>query len=122
MTVGEKIKSFREKMGLSQSDIANALNVKQNTVSGWERGYREPSRKTIAALATIFDINIEMLMADDEDHEDELLFLEELKKATEVTAADLKEKYNFVVDGRPASDEEIEGMIAYIRAVRSLKE
>lgn len=121
MTLGEKIKAFREKINLSQKDIADALNVKQNTVSAWERGVREPNLKTISALATIFEISADLLINDSEDHENELHFLEELKKATDLTAADFKEKYNFVVDGRPANDEEIEGMIAYIRAVRSLK-
>jgi len=121
MTLGEKIKAFREKINLSQKDIADALNVKQNTVSAWERGVREPNLKTISALAAIFEISAELLMNDGDDHENELQFLEELKKATDLTVADFREKYNFVVDGRPASDEEIEGMIAYIRAVRSVK-
>ena len=41
-----KIKKFRKKNNLSQSDIAKIMKVKQNTISQWENNKRLTKCKT----------------------------------------------------------------------------
>jgi DNA-binding transcriptional regulator YiaG len=45
MTFGEKTKVVREKLFMSQEDLAKALGVAYVTVSRWENGHCEPNYK-----------------------------------------------------------------------------
>ena len=36
--IADRIKQLRKKKGISQSQLADAIGVKNNTVSTWERG------------------------------------------------------------------------------------
>lgn len=56
-----KIKEFRQKRNLSQSDIAKIMNVKQNTISQWENGVRIPNVKQGIKLAKILEATVESL-------------------------------------------------------------
>jgi DNA-binding transcriptional regulator YiaG len=46
---------LRERAGLSQSDIARALNVGSPTVCRWESGERDPGREHLAAYIALLD-------------------------------------------------------------------
>ena len=41
MSVGDSIRFFRKKAGLSQEELADILHIKKQTLSGYERGTRE---------------------------------------------------------------------------------
>ncbi len=56
-----KIKEFRKKKELSQSDIAKIMDVKQNTVSQWETGERKPNVIQAIRLAEILETTVESL-------------------------------------------------------------
>lgn len=56
-----RIKFFREKNNLSQKDISEKLGVKQNTISDWEREYRNPSIRKAIILAKILNTTVEEL-------------------------------------------------------------
>lgn len=56
-----KIKEFRKKLKLSQSDIAKIMEVKQNTFSQWENNMRMPSLKQALKLARILKTTVEEL-------------------------------------------------------------
>jgi transcriptional regulator with XRE-family HTH domain len=47
---GSIIRERRELLQMSQSDLASQLGVRQSAVSGWERGYRIPSRRNLSLL------------------------------------------------------------------------
>jgi DNA-binding transcriptional regulator YiaG len=44
---------LRERVGLSQGDIARALNVGRPTVCRWESGQRDPGREHLAAYLSL---------------------------------------------------------------------
>ncbi|MEV5910542.1 helix-turn-helix domain-containing protein [Streptomyces chartreusis] len=48
-------KRLREAAGLSQDQVANALNVRRETVTGWEAGRTEPRPPKRAAYARLLD-------------------------------------------------------------------
>lgn len=56
-----KIKEFRKKKKLSQSDIAKIMEVKPNTVSQWETGVRKPGIIQALRLAEILETTVESL-------------------------------------------------------------
>jgi transcriptional regulator with XRE-family HTH domain len=47
---GAEMRQLRRRMGLTQNDVAYALQVDQGTVSRWERGLEQPRPRTYAAL------------------------------------------------------------------------
>ena len=56
-----KISEFRKKLNLSQSRLAELMNVSQNTISQWEIGIRSPSIKSAIKLAEILETTVEEL-------------------------------------------------------------
>lgn len=50
MTFGEKVKTARYKLFLSQQAMAEKLGVNFSTVNRWERGRSEPNFKAQAAF------------------------------------------------------------------------
>lgn len=56
--IGKVLKYMRKQKNLSQEDLAKLLLVNQTTLSGWERGYREPTFDTIEKIAKICGYNL----------------------------------------------------------------
>jgi DNA-binding XRE family transcriptional regulator len=54
MDYPQKIKEYREKEFLSQSDLAKLLGVSFVTVNRWERGHFEPTIKCKKKLHALF--------------------------------------------------------------------
>lgn len=51
-----KIREYRKKAGLSQTELAEALGIDQSAVSNWERGLSEPTAFNIRRLADILGV------------------------------------------------------------------
>ncbi len=81
-----RIKELREKSNITQFELAQYLNVTQNTISNYENGIREPDLAIIKKIAKYFNVTIDFLLATSE--EDIILItkkdLNELKRATDV--------------------------------------
>lgn len=56
-----KIKEFRKKKNLSQSDISKMMKVNQSTYSQWETGQRLPNVKRAIQIAEILETTVESL-------------------------------------------------------------
>lgn len=59
---GEKLTKARENAHLSRKELADQLNVGQNTVWRWEAGEREPSLTTIKMIASALGVTTDFLM------------------------------------------------------------
>lgn len=57
--VGEKIKEFRLKRGLSQEELAELLETTKQTVSRYENGDRKANQDILFQLSTIFNVSID---------------------------------------------------------------
>ena len=68
MTIGEKIRAERKRIGLTQTELGNRLGVKTNAVSKWECGRVEdiPTSK-VKAMAALFEVPVSYLIDDDLD-------------------------------------------------------
>lgn len=53
MTFGEKLRQARKAAGMTQKDLAQAVDLKHNAVSNWEKGISSPDPETIRRLCEI---------------------------------------------------------------------
>lgn len=60
--IGSTIAKLRKKVGLTQAELAEKLNVSDKAVSRWENGLGFPEVTQFPALAAIFGISVDQLM------------------------------------------------------------
>ena len=58
----ERLKELRCEKGLSQTELAKALNVSQRSISSWETGFRQPDYETLILIAKYFDVTTDYLL------------------------------------------------------------
>lgn len=58
----ERLTELRNYHNISQERLSEMLFVKQNTVSMWETGEREPSYDTLLKLSKIFKVTTDYLL------------------------------------------------------------
>lgn len=66
MSIGNKIKEYRELNKMTQKDIAEVLEVEPGTISKYESGIIEPNIESLKRLAEIFNITVDELIKDEE--------------------------------------------------------
>ncbi len=69
---GKKIRSYRTKKKWMQSDLAEKIGVKGNTISAYERGAVEIPQSKLKALADALEVKTSDLLPIDEESQDEL--------------------------------------------------
>lgn len=57
-TIIENMIFYREKRGMKQKELAEAIGVKANTVSTWESGTNAPSLQALYKICKALDISI----------------------------------------------------------------
>jgi len=55
-SVGEKIRKLRKSRNLTQAEMGKALNLANNTISGWESGSNSLTVEKINEVATLFNV------------------------------------------------------------------
>lgn len=63
--IGELIRSLRMECGLTQKQLADAMNISDKTVSKWERGLGCPDISLLPELSTLLKVNIEKILQGD---------------------------------------------------------
>lgn len=62
-TVHNRVREFRESLGLTQGELAHAARVSRQSVNSIERGRYTPSLPLALRLATIFGCSVDELFA-----------------------------------------------------------
>lgn|SRR5574344_35393 len=65
MIAGDRIKSARERLGLTQEQLGDLLGISKVSICGYEQGTRTPSLNIFLDLAQTLKVNIEYLLGDD---------------------------------------------------------
>ncbi|WP_147630222.1 helix-turn-helix domain-containing protein [Staphylococcus xylosus] len=66
MDFGNQIKLLRKKIKLTQSQLANELNVSRQTISAWENNRYLPDIEMIVIIAKKFDLSLDDLILGDD--------------------------------------------------------
>ncbi len=61
--LGDRIRARRERLGLKQQDLANALDISPQAVSKWERGENAPDITVLKPLARLLDVSADWLLS-----------------------------------------------------------
>ena len=73
MTLGERIKRYRQMQGLSQEELAEKINVSRQAITKWENDNGIPDIDNLIALSKIMGITLDELVMGEKE-EDALLF------------------------------------------------
>lgn len=113
MRLAENITEFRKKRGLTQAQLAEALNMTPAAVSKWETGAALPDLNTLIALADFFRLPMDDLLGRTLEKPKVVLFAPE--KEVERIALRLLKDYNYQVLGVGRSLEELEALLARLK-------
>ena len=58
----ERIKQLRKENKLTQAKLAEAIGNSEDTVQSWEKGRRNPDKRSLQALMDFFDVSYEYLI------------------------------------------------------------
>lgn len=58
----ERLKELREQLNISQTQLANDLNLSRSTISSYELNKRQPDFETLEKLADYFNVSIDYLL------------------------------------------------------------
>jgi transcriptional regulator with XRE-family HTH domain len=67
-TIGKNVKSFRQKKGWSQREVAEQLNISVPAFSKIENGITDINTKRLNQLAKLLEVSIPDLMAKEGEH------------------------------------------------------
>ncbi|MEN2765728.1 helix-turn-helix domain-containing protein [Ornithinibacillus xuwenensis] len=123
MNFSKRLRELREDRGLSQEELAKLLDIPRSSLTHYEDedDERLPRKNRLYEIADFFNVTVDYLLGRTEEKnltETEQLFVED---SNTLTVDELQEKYKLLVDGKPATKEEIEGVKAFIRSLRGMK-
>lgn len=63
--IKDKLLALRKRSGMSQQEVASAIDVTRQTVSNWEQGQGAPALDKAAALAKLYGVTLDDLASDE---------------------------------------------------------
>lgn len=71
MVINQKLKLLRKRMGVSQLELSEKLEVSRQAVSGsgWEAGSSKPSTENLQCLSKLYEVPLEVLLDDNQEVE-----------------------------------------------------
>lgn len=86
--LSKNLKMFRKRKGLTQENVAEALNVVRQTISKWEKGISVPDADMLIKLVEILDVSVsELIGSDVADEKNEDMIAVELARVVEQLAS-----------------------------------
>ncbi|GAF14175.1 negative regulation of the defective prophage PBSX genes [Bacillus sp. JCM 19046] len=62
MKLGDRIRSLREKEGLTQKALAQKLDIPHQNLSNYERNFRQPDYETLQKVADYYAVTTDFLL------------------------------------------------------------
>ena len=62
MSLAEKIQALRRQKGMSQEQLADALNISRQAVSKWETNESQPDIERLIEISNMFNVSIDYLI------------------------------------------------------------
>ena len=89
MTIGEKIKFYRNKLSLSQEQLANKCNLCRNAIYNYENNKRTPTALTLMVIAENLNVSPDDIL----DYKDNTAVKKEKVSHHDLDMAELYNKY-----------------------------
>lgn len=106
-----RLKSLRNNRGVTQTKLAEYLNVSQNAIYNWENGKREPSFSMLEKIAAFYDVSIDYLLGT------------EIKYEATSNYEDIRNDYIDTLaahfDGEEFTDEELDEIMNFVEFVKN---
>lgn len=74
-TLGQRLREGREKMGWSQTQVAEISGISNTNISNYERDFRKPDLQTLVHLASLYGQNLDYLVKGEATHIDGVMRL-----------------------------------------------
>jgi transcriptional regulator with XRE-family HTH domain len=75
-----RLKELRKQKNISQTDLAKALNMKQTTISSYEKGKTQPPIEVLIDIANHFNVSLDYLLERQYENKIDLASLSETKQ------------------------------------------
>lgn len=86
-----RLKEIRIKRGLTQKELSEKLNIKQNTISSYEIGAIQPSIENLIKLADLLEVSVDTLLGHDSNIIDLDVLSENQKQVVNIVAKEMEE-------------------------------
>lgn len=64
MDFSERLKKLRKETGLTQKELSENLNVAQPRILEWEKGKRNPNKRSLEKIASYFNVSVSYLLGE----------------------------------------------------------
>ena len=93
--LSKNLKIFRKRKGLTQENVAEALNVVRQTISKWEKGISVPDADMLIKLAEILDVSVSELIGSDvtEEKNEDMLAVELARVVEQLACRNRRSKH-----------------------------
>src|SRR5690554_148330 len=102
MFLGKNLRFLRKQKGLTQSDIAEKLDIKRTMISAYEDGRSEPKLAGLNILAGIFNVSVDELLNRNIEVSGKIVAQEPALKILTI-AVDKEDNENITMIGQKAS-------------------
>ena len=75
-----RLKELRKQKHISQTDLAKALNMKQTTISSYEKGKTQPPIEVLIDMANYFNVSLDYLLERQYENKIDLASLSKTKQ------------------------------------------
>jgi transcriptional regulator with XRE-family HTH domain len=116
---GKAVRELRDKNGDTREELAKKLKISESALGKYERGERTIKPELLERIAGIYEVPASYFFGDQQKFTEAE---QEIIQESDLSLELLKEKYNLVIDGKPATNEEIEEMIKHIKLYRLMKQ
>ncbi|KYH31535.1 MAG: helix-turn-helix domain-containing protein [Moorella sp. (in: firmicutes)] len=65
MSIGKRIKELREKIGLTQEELAERVQISRSALANYESGYREPKGDILVRFAKALNTSTDFLLGNE---------------------------------------------------------
>jgi transcriptional regulator with XRE-family HTH domain len=116
--IGNRLRGLREKIGISQRELAKRIDMPYQNISNYERGFRQPDYDTLILLANYYEVTTDYLLYGNTEN-----ILLTTNEPVVLEIEDIINK-NIIIrlDGREITMDELEEMLSYLKARRIMKD
>ena len=72
MEFAERLKTLRKEVKLTQTQIAEKLDISQQAYASWKRGVKKPTQENLVKIAQVLNVSVNYLVGNLEINSEEL--------------------------------------------------